>query len=109
MVAGSVRAPSSSACSAVRLVVGLVAVASAACTGPSSATSTDPGSAVVVDVVDGDTLDLSIGGVIERVRLLGIDTPESVSTTTPDQCFGTEATEALRGLLPPDTAVTVGA
>ncbi len=58
-------------------------------------------------MIDGDTLDLSFAGVTERVRLIGIDTPESVSTTTPDQCFGSEATEALRGLLPPDTPVTV--
>ncbi|MEZ5377741.1 MAG: thermonuclease family protein [Acidimicrobiales bacterium] len=56
-------------------------------------------------IVDGDTLDLDIEGVTERVRLLGIDTPESVSSTTPDQCFGHEATEALRGLLPIETQV----
>ncbi len=57
--------------------------------------------------MDGDTLDLTIEGVTERVRLLGIDTPESVSSTTPDQCFGAEATEALRGLLPVDSRVRI--
>ncbi len=62
---------------------------------------------IVANIVDGDTLDLDFEGVTERVRLLGIDTPESVSSSTPDQCFGAEATEALRGLLPVDSPVTV--
>lgn len=66
-----------------------------------------PGTATVVSVVDGDTVDLEIAGTIERVRLLGIDTPESVSRQTPVQCFGTEATSALEGLLPPETSVNI--
>ncbi len=61
----------------------------------------------MVAVVDGDTVDLEIDGRVERVRLIGIDTPESVSTSTPDQCFGAEATEALRGLLPLGAAVSI--
>ena len=32
----------------------------------------------VLKVVDGDTIVLDIGGTEERVRLIGIDTPESV-------------------------------
>ena len=32
----------------------------------------------VVRVVDGDTVKLNIGGNVETVRLIGIDTPESV-------------------------------
>ena len=65
------------------------------------------GTATVVHVVDGDTVDLEIGGSIERVRLLGIDTPESVSRQTPVQCFGAEATSALEGLLPPETSLNI--
>ena len=34
--------------------------------------------ATVVHVVDGDTLDVRVGGQVERVRLLGVDTPETV-------------------------------
>ncbi len=63
--------------------------------------------AIVTNIVDGDTLDLEIEGVTERVRLIGIDTPESVSSTTPDQCFGAEATSALHELLPIDSLVTI--
>ncbi|MFW2381377.1 MAG: thermonuclease family protein [Acidimicrobiales bacterium] len=56
-------------------------------------------------VIDGDTVDLVIGGQEERVRLIGVDAPESVSRDTPVQCFGEEASTALKGLLPVDTLV----
>ncbi len=60
-------------------------------------------------VVDGDTVTLDFGSDApeERARLIGIDTPESVSRSVPDQCFGKEASEATSGLLPPGTAVWV--
>ncbi len=90
------------------LVIAANSLVAASCT-PSSrtTTSTDAPHGIVLAVVDGDTLDLDIEGTSERVRLIGIDTPESVSSTTPDQCFGAEATEALRGLLPIDTVVDI--
>ncbi len=56
-------------------------------------------------VIDGDTIDLIIDGQQERVRLIGIDTPESVSRDTPVQCFGVEASTALKGLLPVGSSV----
>jgi len=59
----------------------------------------------VKKVVDGDTLDVALSGRTERVRLLGIDTPESVKPETPVQCFGVEASSRLRALLPDGTAV----
>ena len=81
---------------------------SVGCSGsPTTVATSGASDASVVAIIDGDTLDLDIGGVTERVRLIGIDTPESVSTTTPKQCFGAEATEALRGLLPIDSRVTI--
>lgn len=65
------------------------------------------GTATVVRVIDGDTVELSIGPVTERARLLGIDAPESVSPKVPDQCFGAEASQALHDLLPPGSAVRI--
>lgn len=59
-----------------------------------------PEIAVIEWVIDGDTVDVVIAGSTERVRLIGLDAPESVSRDTPEQCYGTEAAEALRGLLP---------
>jgi micrococcal nuclease len=60
------------------------------------------GDVAVVRVVDGDTLVVS-GGV--RVRLIGINTPESVDPRRPVECFGKEAAAALAGLVPPGTPV----
>lgn len=64
--------------------------------------------ATVAHVVDGDTVDLKLpGGATERVRLLGIDTPETVKPNTPVQCFGPEASARTKALLPPGTAVGI--
>ncbi len=49
--------------------------------------------AELVAVVDGDTLDVRLGGVVERVRLIGVNAPER------DECFYAEATEGLVDLL----------
>jgi micrococcal nuclease len=64
-----------------------------------------PGEAVVVRVVDGDTVVVAVGGSEESVRLIGIDTPESVARDRPDECFGAEAAQRLAELLPPGTVV----
>jgi micrococcal nuclease len=64
--------------------------------------------AQVTDHVDGDTLRLQGSpesrvlepGAETTVRLLEIDTPESVDPSSPDQCFATRASRALERLLP---------
>lgn len=61
----------------------------------------------VVDVVDGDTVVLRIGNHTETVRLIGIDTPETVHPTKPVECFGPEASAYLGSLLPKGTEVRV--
>ena len=40
-----------------------------------------------------------------RVRLIGIDTPETKKPDTPIECFGPEATAFTTSLLPPGTAL----
>jgi micrococcal nuclease len=47
--------------------------------------------AQVLAVVDGDTIDLLLGGRQERVRLIGVDTPETKHPDKPVECFGPEA------------------
>jgi micrococcal nuclease len=69
------------------------------------ATSGAPAAATVTRVVDGDTLVVRVRGADERVRLIGIDTPESVKPRTPVQCFALEASARTKALLPPGTAV----
>ena len=55
--------------------------------------------------VDGDTVVVRIGGATESVRLIGIDTPESVSEDVPVECFGPESKARLAELLPRGTQV----
>ncbi len=60
----------------------------------------------VVDlVIDGDTFDVDIGGRQERVRLIGINTPETHVEHGPPECFGPEAAEYTSSLLPAGTEV----
>jgi micrococcal nuclease len=61
--------------------------------------------ATVVRAVDGDTLVVAIDGDDERLRLIGIDTPESVAEDRPDECYGHEASEHLAELLPAGTPI----
>lgn len=51
-------------------------------------------------VVDGDTITVYIDGRTERVRLIGIDTPETKKPDTPVECFGPEASAFTTKLLP---------
>lgn len=50
----------------------------------------------VARVIDGDTIELAGG---ERVRYIGVDTPESVDPRKPVQCFGVEAARRNRDLV----------
>lgn len=47
--------------------------------------------AVVVRVVDGDTIEADLSGRVIAVRLIGVDTPETVHPFEPVGCFGPEA------------------
>ena len=47
----------------------------------------------VTRVVDGDTVEVQIGGREEDVRYIGVDTPETVKPEEPVQCFGPEASD----------------
>jgi micrococcal nuclease len=48
----------------------------------------------VVGVTDGDTIRVALGAGVERVRYIGVDTPESRRPGTPMQCFARRAAEA---------------
>ena len=53
-------------------------------------------------VVDGDTIEVSLGGRTEPVRLILIDTPEVFGGT---DCYGPEASAFTKSLLPAGTTV----
>lgn len=76
--------------------------------------------AEVTEVIDGDTIVVSVIERLEgpgagdvrvgseyRVRLLGIDTPESVDPNSPVECFGREASAATAALLEGEEVVLV--
>lgn len=63
------------------------------------------GEAIVTYIVDGDTIDVNVNGLSERVRLIGVDTPESVARDRPVQCFGAEASARTAELIPIGSAV----
>ncbi|WP_300342738.1 thermonuclease family protein [Nesterenkonia sp.] len=67
----------------------------------------DAAEATVVRVVDGDTLVVDLHGEQERVRLLNIDTPESVHPDREVECGGPEAAERLGELLQPGDSVVL--
>ena len=52
----------------------------------------------VLDVVDGDTVRVDYRGGVS-VRVIGIDTPETVSPSVPDECGGQAASAAAQQLL----------
>jgi len=61
----------------------------------------------VVRVADGDTITVRLeGGRTERVRYIGVDTPESVKPDTPVQCFAKKASH-FNAALVADRAVTL--
>lgn len=53
----------------------------------------------VVKVVDGDTVAVQIGDESETLRLIGIDTPETVHPSKPVECMGVEASNKAKELL----------
>ena len=61
----------------------------------------------IAHVIDGDTVDIDINGRTERVRLIGVDTPETKHPTKPIECFGPEASAYLTQLLPKGTTVRI--
>lgn len=53
----------------------------------------------VVDVVDGDTVKIRIASETYTVRLIGVDTPETVHPNKDVECYGKEASDELKQLL----------
>ncbi len=88
----------------ILLCIAVLTTACGAAAAPSpTAPTTLRANAIMLRVVDGDTIDVTVGGHRERVRLIGIDTPETKKPNTPVQCFGPEATHFTTSLLPTDT------
>ena len=59
----------------------------------------EPVKGEVVDITDGDTIRVKTGRGVERVRLIGIDTPEVDHSGPDDECFGEEAKAFLTAMI----------
>lgn len=102
-------------------VVAAVLVGHELTRGPSAPAAVDPGAvespavpagafAARVDrVVDGDTFLATTAASSRpvRVRVIGVDTPETVKPGTPVRCYGPQASAFTKHLLPPGTVVRV--
>jgi micrococcal nuclease len=103
---------------ALLAVIAVVRVATGSHGAPSAPPVVDPGAvqspaipaasfvAEVVRVVDGDTFLARVGGgPAVRVRVIGVDTPETVKPDTPVRCYGPQASTFAKRLLPEGTQV----
>lgn len=61
--------------------------------------------AQVSRVIDGDTIEVSIGGNLYKIRYIGIDAPETVAPNTPVQQMGKEASAANKSLVEGKTVI----
>ena len=74
----------------------------------SSAASMNPDEAYVLDAIDGDTLRIRLAdGTVDKVRIIGIDTPETVDPRKAVQCFGTEGSARMASLVKGKTITLV--
>lgn len=58
-----------------------------------------PGLYTVTEFVDGDTLVVDMNGHSEKIRFIGVDTPETHDPRKPVQCYGPEASEFTKGVV----------
>lgn len=61
--------------------------------------SATPPKTRVIRIVDGDTIVVLINGAQEKIRLIGVDTPETVDPRGSVQCFGEEASAFTKSIL----------
>ena len=59
----------------------------------------DPGLYSVTHFVDGDTIAINMDSKEEKVRFIGVDTPETHKPNTPVQCYGPAAAAFTKNLI----------
>lgn len=58
-----------------------------------------PGYYLVLSFADGDTIEVDMNGTKERVRFIGVDTPETQDPRVAVQCFGKSASEFTKNMI----------
>jgi len=80
------------------VVLLLFALAAVACGQNEKAQSSEV-TVKVERVIDGDTFEIKLNGKKERVRMIGIDTPETKKPNTPVMFYGKEASDFTKKML----------
>lgn len=103
-----------------RLILVILALAAAAAGGAGASgvlesgdgaggrTAGSPDVGRVVKVVDGDTIHVQVGSAREKVRYIGVDTPETKDPRKPVQCFGEKASQFNERLVGDELVRLVG-
>ncbi len=85
------------------IMAGAVAVGQQAGWWQKTGTAAEPiastGTYAVNHFVDGDTIAVNMDGVVEKVRFIGVDTPETHKPNTPVQCFGEAAAAHTKAVI----------
>lgn len=85
------------------LIIGVLQTAGAFDTAktqvPQKAVSSQPGLYEVTRFTDGDTITVNMNGTPEKVRMIGIDTPETHKPNSPVQCYGPAASAYTKELI----------
>lgn len=68
-------------------------------TAKKTAVVNQPGLYTVVEFADGDTVSVDMNGKTERVRMIGVDTPETHDPRKAVQCFGQAASNFTKQLI----------
>jgi micrococcal nuclease len=93
---------------AVRAMLAIALLGSAAWGWWSGGRATARYQATVVGAIDGDTIDVRLrNGRVERVRILGADTPEVKDPRKPVQCFGPEASAYTHSVMTPGRRISL--
>lgn len=66
---------------------------------PEVLSTVSPGFYRVTEFADGDTIVVDMNGSGERIRMIGVDTPETKDPRKPVQCFGRAASEFTKNLI----------
>ncbi len=83
----------------VGLIMLLVAVQKRWLKPPKAAVEQQPGLYRVITIYDGDTISVDMNGTAEKVRLIGVDTPETHDPRKAVQCFGKSATRFTTNII----------
>lgn len=83
----------------IALIAGLISLAAAKFSDLQQKNFVQPGYYKVTQFVDGDTIEVDMNGVNEKIRFIGVDTPETHDPRKPVECFGQAASDFTKQLI----------